>query len=94
MNQTTTERISKRHAPDWIWVEATEFLAIVCGVFLLRAHNWARRLASAWMAFLVVISFGEMRQFAIHSLFLVLIVWCLFRADASRIFKPRVRPSL
>jgi len=51
---------SDRRAPDWIWVEVTEFLAIVCGVFLLRAHNWARWLASAWMAFHVVISFGEL----------------------------------
>ena len=39
------------------------------------------------MAFHLVISFGELRQLAIHSLFLVLIVWCLFRADATRFFK-------
>jgi uncharacterized membrane protein HdeD (DUF308 family) len=78
---------SDRGAPDWIWVEVTELLAILCGVFLLRAHNWARWLASAWMAFHVVISFGEWGRLAIHSLFLVLIVWCLFRADASRFFK-------
>jgi uncharacterized membrane protein HdeD (DUF308 family) len=78
---------SDRHAPDWIWVEVTEFLAIVCGVFLLRAHNWARWLASAWMAFHIVMSFGELRQLAIHSLFFVLIVCCLFRADASRFFQ-------
>ncbi len=78
---------SDRRAPDWIWVEATEFLAIVCGVFLLRARNWARWLAGAWMAFHVVLSFGEWRQLAIHSLFFVLIVWCLFRADAGRFFR-------
>jgi len=78
---------SDLRAPDWIWVEVTEFLAIVCGVFLLRAHNWARWLASAWMAFHVVISFGELGRLAIHSLFLVSIVWCLFRADASRFFQ-------
>jgi hypothetical protein len=78
---------SDRGAPDWIWVEVTELLAIVCGVFLLRAHNWARWLASAWMAFHVVISFGDPRLLAVHSLFFVLIVWCLFRADASRFFK-------
>jgi hypothetical protein len=78
---------SDRRGPDWIWVEVTEFLAIVCGVFLVRAHNWARWLACAWMAFHIVISFGDLRQLAIHSLFLVLIVWCLFRADASRFFK-------
>jgi hypothetical protein len=79
--------LNDRRAPDWIWVEVTEFLAIVCGVFLLRARNWARWLASAWMAFHVVISFGELRQLAVHSLFLVLIVWSLFRADASRFFQ-------
>jgi hypothetical protein len=38
------------------------------------------------MALHVVLSFGEMRLLAIHSLFFVLIVWCLFRADASRFF--------
>src|SRR5690349_5077201 len=65
---------SDRGAPDWIWVEVTESLAIVCGVFLLLARNWARWLAIAWMAFHVAISFGELPQLAIHSLFLVLIV--------------------
>src|ERR1700722_11556011 len=78
---------SDRGAPDWIWVEVTECLAIVCGVFLLRAHNWARWLASAWMAFHVALSFGELRQFAIHSLFFVVIVWCLFRAETGRFFQ-------
>ena len=78
---------SDRHAPDWIWIEVTEFLAIVCSVFLLRAHNWARWLACAWMLFHVVISFGELGRLAIHSLFLVLIVWCLFRGDAGRFFQ-------
>jgi hypothetical protein len=78
---------SDRRAPDWIWVEGTEFLAIVCAAFLVRAHNWARWLACAWMAFHVAISFGDLRQLAIHSLFLVLIVWCLFRADAGRFFQ-------
>ena len=79
--------LSDPRGPVWIFVEVTEFLAIVCGVFLLRAHNWARCLASAWMALHVVLSYGEMRQLAIHSLFFVLIVWCLFRADTSRFFQ-------
>jgi hypothetical protein len=39
------------------------------------------------MVFHIVISFGELLPLAIHSLFLVLIVWCLFRADASRFFQ-------
>jgi uncharacterized membrane protein HdeD (DUF308 family) len=74
-------------APDWIWVEVTELLAVVCGVFLLRGRNWARWLAGAWMAFHVVISVGDWGRLAIHGLFLALIAWCLFRPDASRYFK-------
>ena len=84
---------SDHRTPDWIWVEATEFLAILCGVFLLRAHNWARWLACAWMAFHVVLSFSELGHLAIHSLFFVLIVWGLFRADAGRFFQNTRRPS-
>lgn len=74
-------------APDGIWIELTECLAIVCGVFLLRARNWARWLAIAWMAFHVAISFGVLRQLAIHGLFLTLIAWFLLRPEASRFFR-------
>ena len=76
-----------RHEADWIWVEVTEFVAVLCSVFLLLAHNWARWLAVAWMAFHVVISFSEWSKFGMHSLFLVLIVWCLFRPGANRFFR-------
>lgn len=27
---------------DSLWIALTEVLAIVCGVFTLRGHNWAR----------------------------------------------------
>ncbi|MHB8814105.1 MAG: hypothetical protein ACYDAE_12640 [Steroidobacteraceae bacterium] len=74
-------------APDGIWIELTECVAIVCGVFLLRAHNWARWLAIAWMAFHVAISFGALRQLAIHGIFLILIAWFLLRPEASRFFQ-------
>lgn len=80
-------------APDGIWVEVTECLAVVCGIFLLRAKNWARWLAVLWMAFHVAISFGVLRELAIHGLFLVLILWCLFHPTASRFFEmARHRP--
>ena len=75
--------------PDGISIEVTEFLAIVCGAFLLRAHNWARWLAIAWMAFHVLISFGVLLQLAVHAVFLVLIIWALFRAESQRFFHPQ-----
>ena len=73
--------------PDGVWVEVTEGLAIVIGVFLLRGRNWARWLALAWMAFHVAISYGDLWKLMIHSCILVLIAWLLFRRDTGRYFR-------
>jgi hypothetical protein len=73
--------------PDGIGIEVTELLALVAGVFMLRGHNWARWLAVAWMAFHVAISFPVLRQIAVHSLFLAVIAWLLFRAEARTYFR-------
>jgi hypothetical protein len=74
-------------APDGLSIELTELVAIVCGVFLLRAQNWARWLAVAWIAFHVVISMGVMRELVVHALICAAIVWLLFRADATQYFR-------
>lgn len=72
---------------DGILVEATEVLAIVCGVFMLKGQNWARWLAVAWMAFHVVISaFHTFPEAAVHFLFLAIIAWLLFRRPADLFF--------
>src|SRR5579875_3687223 len=71
---------------DTILVELVELVAIVSGVFLLRAQNWARWLAVAWMGFHVILSLRSPRELIVHSLFFVLIAWLLFRADATRYF--------
>ena len=45
------------HVIRTLWgLNSPSSLAIVCGVFLLRGHNWARWLALAWIAFHVVLS--------------------------------------
>ena len=69
-----------------VWIEGTELLAVVAGVFMFRGHNWARWLALAWVAFHVAISFPVVRQIAIHSLFLAVIVWLLFQPRAGQHF--------
>jgi hypothetical protein len=72
-----------------VWIELTEILAVVAGVFLLRGHNWARWLAIAWIAFHVIISaFNGFRESAIHALFCALIAWLLLRSASSRYFRP------
>lgn len=61
-------------------IEATELLAIICGVFVLAGSRWARWLAVAWMALHVVISFPVITQVAIHLSFLIVVAWILFRS--------------
>ena len=74
--------------PDAVAIELTEFVAIVCGAFLLRGHNWARWLALAWIAFHVVLSaFHAIPEFAIHAVFCAVIAWILFRSEAARYFR-------
>lgn len=75
--------------PDSVWIELTELLGVVSGVFMLRGHNWARWLALAWIAFHVAISFPVLRQVAIHSAILAAIAWILFRSDARQYFAGR-----
>ncbi len=84
--------ILKSHAlhSDDALVEITEVVAVVCGVFLLRGHNWARWLTVAWMAFHVALSYGSVQKLVVHCLFLVLIAYFLFRADARTYFQRRV----
>lgn len=72
---------------DTVEVEFVELLAILCGVFLLRGHNWARWLALIWIGFHVILSaFANLREFAVHALFFIVIAWYLFRPEATSYF--------
>jgi hypothetical protein len=79
-----------RHAfgYDTALIELTEVIAFVSGVFLLRASNWARWLALAWMLFHGIFSaFGAFRQFAVHTVICIVIAWALFHTQATRYFQ-------
>ncbi|MGA8028125.1 MAG: hypothetical protein WB992_13360 [Bryobacteraceae bacterium] len=79
---------------DAVWVELTEFLAALCGAFMLQGRNWARWLALAWIAFHVILSASHLFEFAIHCLFCAVIAWILFRPAAARYFRgARVEPA-
>ena len=77
-----------------VWIEATELLAILCGVFLLRSANWARWLAVAWIALHVVLSvFDNSHGLLVHSILAVGITWLLFRPESNHYFQgPRKKP--
>ena len=86
---TTSREFQARDAfqYDIVWVELDRLIAIVCGVFLLRGHNWARWVALAWIAFHVVVSaFHTFPEFAIHCLFCAVIAWFLFSSRGCAVF--------
>ena len=71
-----------------VWIELVRLIAIVCGVFMLRGHNWARWLALVWIASHVVLSaFHTLSELAIHILFCAILAYFLFRPTASRYFR-------
>jgi hypothetical protein len=70
-----------------IWIEVSEAVAIVAGVFMLRRANWARWLAIAWLGFHVGVgALHGIRGFGTHLLLFVLITWALLRTDAREWF--------
>jgi hypothetical protein len=82
------------HYDDFL-VELSEIVAIVCGAFLLRGHNWARWLALAWIAFHVGISFFDsLQKVVVHGLLLLLIAYFLFRPEARIYFRQRETMSV
>lgn len=73
-----------------VWVFIFECVAIVCGVFVLRGHNWARWLALAWITSTAVLSFfSSVGKGAIHVLILSLFAYCFLRPEANAYFRQR-----
>jgi hypothetical protein len=75
---------------DALWLVLLPLLAIAVGVYMLRAHNWARWLALVWIAFHVVIStFDSLQKLIVHVILLALFAYFLFRPEATTYFRPR-----
>jgi hypothetical protein len=62
--------------------------AIIGGVYMLRASNWARWLSLAWIAFHVVLSvFHSKFELGVHILVFTAFAYFLFRPRASEYFQ-------
>lgn len=74
-----------------LWVLCLRLIAVVAGLFMLRGNNWARWLTMAWMGYHVVLSaLHSWQELVIHGVFLVVLGYFLFRADAAPYFRPTV----
>ena len=75
-------------------VHLSRLAAIVSGLFMLRGHNWARWLLVAWLAFHIVISaLHSWSQLLIHVLIFSVILFFLFRRNASEYFSGDATPQ-
>jgi len=87
--------ISKPTALEEAGIYATGGLAVAAGIYMLRGRNWARWLALAWISFHVIVgalnqTFGSaLIGIAIHSVFVALLAWFLFRRESREWFNPQ-----
>jgi hypothetical protein len=73
---------------DVVWVCLVRLLAILSGVFMLRASNWARWLLVVWMGYHIVLSvLHSPLQLFVHGLLFAVILYFLFRPQASAYFR-------
>jgi hypothetical protein len=75
---------------DLLLATLVRVIAVVCGIYLLRARNWARWLSLTWIAFHVVISLlHSWLQLGIHILVCAAFAYFLFRPHVNEYFRAR-----
>lgn len=85
---TLAQRIAELKG-HWM-VHLSRILQIVAGVLMLRGHNWARWLLVVWIAFHIVISaLHSTFQLVLHVFIFTVILYFVFRRDASAYFNVR-----
>ena len=84
----TEFKVRRPFENDAVWVCFVRFLAILCGVFMLRGSNWARWLLAGWMGYHILLSaLHSPLQLVVHGLLFAVIFYFLFRPTASAYFR-------
>ena len=81
-----TAQLTAEFKQHWM-VHLSHLAALVAGLFMLRAHNWARWLLVAWIVFHIVI--GALHGWVplvTHVVIFSVILFFLFRRKASEYF--------
>jgi hypothetical protein len=70
-------------------VHLARIIAVVAGVFMLYGRNWARWLLVIWMVFhLVIGALHSVTQLLLHVAIFAVILYFVFRRQASAYFLP------
>jgi hypothetical protein len=73
---------------DLLEVFVVELLAVICGLYILRGHNWARWLGVFWMAAHLIGNIFFFRQgILVHAVLFALIAYALFRPASTAYFR-------
>ena len=73
---------------DVVWVSLVRLIALVSGVYMLRASNWARWFSMAWIGFHVILSaFHSPLQLVVHICVCAAFGYFLFYPRASEYFR-------
>jgi hypothetical protein len=88
VNTTAAQRIAELKG-HW-FVHVSRMLMVLGGVFMLYGFNWARWLIVVWIAFHIIISaLHSPLQLLLHTLIFAVILYFLFRPEASKYFRSR-----
>jgi len=80
---------------DVLWVCLVRFLALLGGVLMLRGSNRARWLLVVWMGYHIVLSvLHSPWQLFVHSMLFGVILYLLFRPQASEYFSKREKRNV
>ena len=86
VNTPATQRIAELKG-HW-FVHVSRVLMVLGGVFMLYGFNWARLLIVVWIAFHIIIgALHSPLQLLLHTLIFAVILYFLFRPDASEYFR-------
>lgn len=86
---TTHAQRTAEFRAHWI-VHLARILAVACGVFMLYGFNWARWLLVVWLGYHIILSvLHSPLQLLVHSLLFAVVLYFLFRPQASAYFRVR-----
>jgi hypothetical protein len=86
-NSAAVQRIAV-HPFEFGIIAVIQILAALCGVFMLYGFNWARWLLVAWVGYHVILSIlHSPLELVVHSLLFAVVLYFVFRPQASAYFQ-------
>jgi hypothetical protein len=89
IDSAAAQRMAGQPFEFWL-IQATQALAVLCGVSMVYGFNWGRWLLVVWVGSHVIISiFHSALEVIVHSLLFSVLLYFVFRPQASAYFRAR-----